>query len=114
MSTGAQLLLVDDEEPIRLTLGAMLRRAGYDVTTASSGEDAIVLLGHQRFDVVIADLKMAGIDGMGVVRAAQERDPDIVCMILTGHGTLESAIEGLRRDIFDYLLKTSDPQDVLL
>jgi DNA-binding response OmpR family regulator len=59
------------------------------------------------------DLKMPGIDGMEVVRAAQARDPDTVCIILTGHGSLETAIEGLRRDIFDYLLKTSDPQEVL-
>jgi DNA-binding response OmpR family regulator len=113
MSEGKQILLVDDEEPIRLTLSTLLRRAGYDVTTASSGEDAVALLDRQRYDVLIADLKMPGIDGMAVVRAAQERDLDTVCLILTGHGSLESAIEGLRRDIFDYLLKTSDPQEVL-
>ena len=113
MTSAPHILLVDDEAPIRMTLGTLLRRAGYEVTTAGSGEDAIVLLQQRAYDVLLADLKMSGIDGMGVVRAAQERDPDIVCMILTGHGTLESAIEGLRRDIFDYLLKTSDPQDVL-
>ncbi|WP_025746001.1 response regulator transcription factor [Kallotenue papyrolyticum] len=113
MQPSAHILLVDDEAPIRLTLGALLRRAGYQVTTAASGEDAVALLDHHRFDLLLVDLKMPGIDGMAVVRAAQERDPDAVIIILTGHGTLESAIEGLRRDIFDYLLKTSDPQQVL-
>lgn len=109
----AHILVVDDEASIRLTLGALLRRSGYTVSTASSGEEAIELLKEQRFDLLLIDLKMPGVDGMAVVRAAQERDPEAVLIILTGHGTLESAMEGVRRDIFDYLLKTSDPQDVL-
>ncbi len=113
METPARILVVDDEAPIRLTLETLLRRAGYQVTTAVDGEAAIRILGRERFDVMLADLKMPGVDGMAVVRAAQERDPDVVCIILTGHGSLESAIEGLRRDIFDYLLKTSDPREVL-
>src|SRR3712207_4646311 len=109
----AHLLVVDDEAPIRTTLGALLGRAGYHVTTASSGEDAVALLDTHRYDVLLVDLKMPGIDGMTVVRAAQERDPDAVILILTGHGSLKSAVEGLRRNIFDYLLKTGDPGDVL-
>jgi DNA-binding response OmpR family regulator len=113
MDHKPQILIVDDEAPIRLTLGALLRRAGYDVTAADSGEAAVALLDQRRFDLLLVDLKMPGIDGMGVVREAQRRDPDVVLIILTGHGSLESAIEGVRREIFDYILKTSDPQDVL-
>ena len=113
MEAPARILVVDDEAPIRMTLETLLRRAGYQVTTAVDGEEAIRTLGRELFDVVLADLKMPGADGMAVVRVAQERDPDVVCIILTGHGSLESAIEGLRRDIFDYLLKTSDPREVL-
>lgn len=113
MEDSRQILVVDDEAPIRTTLSAMLRREGYDVTTAGSGEDAIALLKHRRFDLLLVDLKMTGVDGMAVARAAQEHDPDVAIIILTGHGSLESAIEGLRRDIFDYLLKTTDPQEVL-
>jgi DNA-binding response OmpR family regulator len=113
MERAAQILVVDDEAPIRATLSALLRRAGYTVTTAENGEAAIALLAERHFDLLLCDLKMPGVDGMAVVRAAQAADPEIVCIVLTGHGSLESAIEGLRRDIFDYLLKTSDPQDVL-
>lgn len=107
------ILIVDDEAPIRATLGALLRRAGYELTTAASGEEAIALLERQSFDLLLADLKMPGLDGMAVVRAAKARDADIVCLILTGHGSLASAIEGVRLDIFDYVLKTSDPQEVI-
>lgn len=113
MDRPAQILVVDDEAPIRATLSALLRRAGYTVTTAENGEAAIALLAERHFDLLLCDLKMPGVDGMAVVRAAQAADPEIVCIVLTGHGSLESAIEGLRRDIFDYLLKTSDPQDVI-
>lgn len=113
MEDSRQILVVDDEAPIRTTLSALLRREGYGVTTAGSGEDAIALLQHRRFDLLLVDLKMTGVDGMAVARAAQEHDPDVAIIILTGHGSLESAIEGLRRDIFDYLLKTTDPQEVL-
>lgn len=113
MEHKPQILIVDDEAPIRLTLGALLRRAGYDVTAAESGEAAVALLDQRRFDLLLIDLKMPGMDGMQVVREAQQRDPDVVLIILTGHGSLESAIEGVRRDIFDYILKTSDPQEVL-
>lgn len=109
----AHILVVDDEAPIRMTLSTLLRRAGHDVTTAENGEAAIDLLTRQSFDLLLVDLKMPGVDGMAVVRAAQGRDADQVIIVLTGHGSLESAIEGVRRNIFDYLLKTSDPQDVL-
>lgn len=113
MSQSERILLVDDEANIRLTLGAMLTRAGYEVTTASSGAEAIALLDEQTFDLLIVDLKMPGIDGMQVVAAARTRHPDTAVIILTGHGSLETAIEGLRYGIFDYLLKNTEPSQVL-
>ena len=113
MSDTTHILVVDDEAPIRMTLTALLSRAGYEVTAVGSGEDALVMLERQSFELLLCDLKMPGIDGMEVVRAAQARDPDMIIIVLTGHGSLESAIEGLRRDIFDYLLKTTAPDEVL-
>ncbi len=113
MSDTTHILVVDDEAPIRMTLKALLSRAGYEVTAVGSGEDALVMLERQSFELLLCDLKMPGIDGMEVVRAAQARDPDMIIIVLTGHGSLESAIEGLRRDIFDYLLKTTAPDEVL-
>lgn len=113
MSQSERILLVDDEANIRLTLGAMLTRAGYDVTTASGGAEAIALLEEQAFDLLIIDLKMPGVDGMQVVTAARARHPDVPIIILTGHGSLETAVEGLRYGIFDYLLKNTEPAKVL-
>lgn len=113
MSQPARLLVVDDESNIRLTLSAILNRSGYAVTTAASGEEAISLLDQQPFDLMLVDLKMSGVDGMHVVTAARARRLDITVIVLTGHGSLDTAVEGLHLGIFDYLLKTSDPSRVL-
>ena len=113
MNMIGSILIVDDEPSVRTTLAALLRHAGHTVTEAASGEEAIALLGAEEYDLLLADLKMPGVDGLAVVQAAQARDPQIVCIILTGHGSLDSAIGSLRLDIFDYLLKTVDPQEVV-
>ncbi|MCG8352243.1 MAG: response regulator transcription factor [Chloroflexales bacterium] len=113
MSQPAKILVVDDEANIRLTLSALLTRAGYAVTTASSGEEAIEQIDQQPFDLLLVDLKMPRIGGMQVVAAVRERGLDIVMIVLTGHGSLDTAIEGLHQGIFDYMLKTSDPNHVV-
>lgn len=113
MSQPAQLLVVDDEANIRLTLSTLLERAGYAVTVASSGEEAVVLLKQRSFDLMLVDLKMPGMDGMQVVSKVRELGLDMAIIILTGHGTLETAVEGLHHGIFDYLLKTTDPAQVV-
>lgn len=113
MSQPERVLLVDDEANIRLTLGAMLTRAGYEVTTASGGVEAIAFLEDQAFDLMLVDLKMPGIDGMQVVAAARARHSDLAIIVLTGHGSLETAVEGLRYGIFDYLLKNTEPAKVV-
>src|SRR6185295_8539897 len=113
MSQPARVLTVDDEASIRLTLTAMLRRAGYDVSSAESGEEAVALLERQSFDLLLVDLKMPGMDGMQVVAAARQRQPDIAIIVLTGHGSLDTAVEGLHQGIFDYVLKTTEPAQVI-
>jgi DNA-binding response OmpR family regulator len=113
MNTNARILLVDDEASIRLTLGTLLERTGYAVTPADGGEQAVQLLEHQSFDLLLTDLKMPGIDGMQVVAAARQRQPGLAVIVLTGHGSLESAIDGLHQQIFDYVLKTTPPEQVV-
>src|SRR6476659_8307857 len=107
MSQAAQILIVDDEASIRVTLSALLKRAGYDVTPAENGAEAVALLERQAFDLMLVDLKMPGMDGMQVVAAARQRQPDIAIIVLTGHGSLDSAIDGLHQGVFDYVLKTA-------
>jgi DNA-binding response OmpR family regulator len=113
MSQSARILIVDDEATIRLTLGMLLKRAGYEVTSAENGHDAVTLLEQQRFDLMLVDLKMPEMDGMQVVAAARQRQADLAIIVLTGHGSLETAVEGLHQGVFDYLLKTTEPAQVI-
>ncbi len=113
MTQVAQILIVDDEASIRLTLGALLKRTGYDVTPAENGMEAVALLEKHSFDLMLVDLKMPVMDGMQVVAAARKRQPDIAIIVLTGHGSLDTAVEGLHQGVFDYLLKTTEPAQVI-
>lgn len=113
MSQPARVLIVDDEKNIRLTLSTLIQRAGFDVTSAEGGEEAINLLSKHRYDLLLVDLKMPEIDGMQVVAAARQFDPDIVIIVLTGHGSLDTAVEGIHFNVFDYLLKTTEPSQVV-
>jgi DNA-binding response OmpR family regulator len=113
MSQAAQILIVDDESSIRLTLSALLKRAGFEVTSAENGPEAVALLERQAFELMLVDLKMPGMDGMQVVAAARRRQPDLAIIVLTGHGSLETAVEGLHHGVFDYLLKTTEPAQVI-
>ena len=107
-----KILLVDDDLLILKIIKANLTEQGYDVTAASSGEEAIAILGREEipFDLVLTDLVMAGTDGISVLKKAKETDPDIAVLILTGHGDLESAINALRFKADDYLLKPCEPE----
>ncbi|MBA3944657.1 MAG: response regulator transcription factor [Herpetosiphonaceae bacterium] len=109
----ARILMADDEEPIRMTMSAILRRRGYAVTAVENGEAALALVHQQPFDLLLLDLKMPGLSGIDVARRARELQPDAAIIVLTGHGSLDSALEGIHVGVFDYLLKTSSPQDVL-
>ena len=113
MSQSARILIVDDEATIRLTLSTLLKRAGYEVTSAENGHEAVALLEQQRFDLMLVDLKMPEMDGMQVVAAARQRQADLAIIVLTGHGSLETAVEGLHQGVFDYLLKTTEPAQVI-
>lgn len=113
MTQPAQLLVVDDEQNIRLTLSALLSRAGHSVTAAASGEEAVALFDRRGFDLMLVDLQMPGINGIQVVEHLRQHGHDTVVIVLTGHGSLETAIEGMHQGVFDYMLKTSDPQQIL-
>jgi DNA-binding response OmpR family regulator len=109
----AHVLIVDDEEPIRITMRDLLQRRGYDVTIAENGEAALALIHQRPFDLLLLDLKMPGLSGVDVAQRAREIQPDVAIIILTGHGSLESALDSMHLGVFDYLLKTSSPRDVI-
>jgi DNA-binding NtrC family response regulator len=113
MSAKARVLIVDDEPDVVANWARLLGREGHLCITATDGERALALLDSERPDIVLTDLKMPGIDGMQVLTRALEADPDVVVIVITGHGTVESAVEAMRAGAFDYLLKPLPSNDVL-
>jgi DNA-binding response OmpR family regulator len=113
LSEKARILVVDDEQFIRFLLSEELTQEGYEVSTAASGEEALAMLQKATFDLMLLDLKMPGMDGIEVMRAARHIAPETVVIMLTAHATLDSAIEALRHGGHDYLLKPSSAEDIL-
>ncbi len=100
------IMVVDDEAVTRVSLLDALRLEGYDVATAASGEEAISLLSKRGpFDLVVLDLKMPGMDGLEVAERIHASSSDTVIILLTAFGTMETAIEAIRKGAHDYLLK---------
>src|SRR5467141_3772024 len=107
------ILVVDDEKSQREILDMILSSEGYDVTTAASGEAAIKFAKDRSFDLALTDLKMTGMDGIELLQHLLGLDSSIIVILLTAHGSIESAKEALRRGAFDYLQKPYD-RDTLL
>ena len=94
---GARLLVVDDEENLRITTAAILEQEGYHVETASSGNEAVSLLEQTEFDLVLTDLHMEGGDGLSVLAEIRRRAPLTISVVLTGFASVESAIAALQQ-----------------
>ena len=110
---GMMLLLVDDEERFLATTKALLERKGVATLTAGNGVEAIKVLEGNRVDVVVLDVKMPGPDGVEVLRKIKQRFPLVEVIMLTGHATVESAVDGLKMGAFDYVTKPCDVADLL-
>ena len=110
----ARLLIADDEEQFVEALSERLSMRDYDVTTALTGEDAIVKLTNYNFDVVILDVHLPRIDGTEVLRKIKNLKPLTEVIMLTGHGTVEMAIEGMKLGAFDFLMKPCEAEDLTL
>lgn len=102
---GSRLLVVDDEPDIRSGLAYILSLEGYIAEEAGSGADALKLLEHTSYDLMLLDMRMPGMQGMEVMERAREMCPDMSIIILTGHATLESAISAVKLKAVNYLLK---------
>jgi DNA-binding response OmpR family regulator len=110
---SASILVVDDEPAARLSLAELLSLEGYEVAAAASGEEALDLLSKGPFDLAIVDLKMPGMDGIEVVDALQKHTPDTIIIMLTAHGTLETAVQAMRQGAHDYLLKPANVNEIM-
>lgn len=102
---GAHILVVDDEQPVLELLADILAEYPYQVDLASTGDDGIRRLQDATYDLVLTDLNLPGTDGLGVLRAAKQKDPDIAVVLLTGNATVFNAIEALRKGAYDFVQK---------
>ncbi|MBW2589663.1 MAG: response regulator [Deltaproteobacteria bacterium] len=110
----ANILLVDDEVPFVETMTKRLTKRDLDVSTAFNGQEALDILEKSRsIEVVILDVKMPGMDGLETLQKIRKKYPLVEVVMLTGHATVESAIEGMKYGAFDYLMKPCD-MDVLI
>ncbi len=100
-----RILLVEDEKNTREGLKWALEGTGAEIVTAADGEQALLALGNEPFDLVISDLRMPKMDGMELLHHVREEHPDTEFIILTGHGTVEGAVQAMKQGVFDYLIK---------
>jgi two-component system, NtrC family, response regulator HydG len=113
-SPASRVLIVDDQRNMRTTTALVLRQAGYDVAEAESGETALSRLLAEPFDVVLTDLKMAPLDGIAVLRGALEISPSTQVIVMTGYGTVESAVAAMQQGAHDYLSKPFKEEELLV
>jgi DNA-binding NtrC family response regulator len=107
-----RILVVDDEKNIRLTLSEVLRDIGFQVDTAADGEEALAMLEEDAYWLMLLDLKMPGLGGMDVLRRVRSVQPEIRVLIITAHGTVESAVEAMKLGAVDFLPKPFSPQQI--
>ena len=108
-----KMMLVDDEERYLTTTQKLLERKGVEVWVSPSGKEALEILKRQIIHVVVLDVKMPGMDGNETLRAIKAAYPLVEVIMLTGHATVDSAIDGLKSGAFDYLMKPADIDEVL-
>ena len=107
------MMLVDDEERFLSTTKKLLSKKGYDVVTASDGVEALEKIRIHNIHVVILDVKMPGMDGNATLKEIKRQFPLVEVIMLTGHATMESAIDGLKSGAIDYLMKPTDINDII-
>jgi DNA-binding NtrC family response regulator len=108
------VLVVDDAPEIRSSMAEILKNEGFAVDAASDGQEATDKLGSRFYDIVLTDLSMPRKDGMHVLHFVNEHSPETICIIITGFGTIQSAVEAMRIGAFDYLTKPVKAQEVLV
>jgi CheY-like chemotaxis protein len=107
-----RVLLVDDERNIRLTLSRSLEALGVQIETAVNGEEALQKLQEDEFALLLLDLKMPGMDGMDVLHQVQERWPKTRVIVITAHGTINSAVEAMKLGAVDFIQKPFSPAEI--
>lgn len=110
---NVNVLLVDDEKDFVETLAERLKLRDYNVTTAFSGDEAIKLVEGDDFDIIVLDVQMPGMDGVEALKEIKKIEQISQVIMLTGHATVKTAIEGMKNGAYDYLMKPTDTDDLI-
>ena len=102
------ILVVDDEKNYLLVLKELLVEEGYEVLTAQSGADALAILNETELDLVVTDMKMPGMSGVELLEKLKQKDPQLPVVMMTAFGTVEKAVEAMKKGAFDYISKPFD------
>ena len=113
MTTAPRILIVDDEERFRLTLGKLLKVRELDVTTLGSGPEALEVLKQEQYDVIVLDVRMPGMDGIETLAEIKKLNPNIEVIILTGHASVDAAVDIMKLGGYDYLLKPCSVEELI-
>jgi two-component system response regulator PilR (NtrC family) len=109
-----KILIVDDEQSMRDFLSIMLKKEGYDVVSAENGQDAVKAVQNDIFDLVISDVKMPVMDGIGVLKAVKDLSPETVVIMITAYATTETAVEAMKLGAYDYITKPFKVDEIKL
>src|ERR1700712_1350381 len=110
----SNILIIDDEKAIRKTLTEILSYEGYKIEEASDGEEGLKKFKEKTYDVVLCDIKMPKIDGLDFLEKAREVNGDVPIIMISGHGTIETAVEAVKKGAFDYISKPPDLNRLLI
>ncbi len=110
----SKILVVDDEPNVLLTVQAILRNEGYEVDAVNDGAEALRVIRQRHYDLVLTDLKMPGLDGFAVLNEVRKRAPDTVTVVMTGYGSVTSALDAVQAGAYDYLLKPVEVAELKL
>jgi len=110
----SNILLIDDEKAIRKTLQEILTYEGFKVREAGDGEEGLKMFNEKNYDVVLCDIKMPKLDGMEFLTKANAANPDVPVIMISGHGTIETAVEAVKKGAFDYISKPPDLNRMLI
>ena len=113
MADKSRVLVVDDEDALRMVLSSELSSSGYEVATASDGDEAITVIQNKKFDLVLLDIKMPKIDGFEVLKFIKKNYPAMKVIMLTGFADLKNAIESKKHGAEDFVSKPYDLVDLL-
>ena len=108
-----KILIIEDELSMRLGLAYTLKAAGYVVTAAERGDEGVDLIGKQRFDVVVTDMRLPGADGLDVLKAVRKAQPNTGVVVITGYADVQTAVEAMKLGAFDYIAKPFEPAHLL-